>query len=212
MENTIVRPTQSAVDNIDWLEIFFYRYYWVSDGYPARATYDYQRCFGIQEVLANHCAIRLGNLVYEISTEGMTCIDYDEYAREVVSDRALTYLYSCDLSELPIESRLQARFILDNDVTNDRKLNCRDCLKYLGHWFYHCLRPDLQRFRLDFNVGGATIKRGSFHLPYTCATQAAYTLSRLFGLEITVDSHLPTTLVYICDYLDSVGVGSLMEL
>lgn len=200
----------SNVDKLETLEVYFFRYFLSpsKQGLLSRSIYDYHRCFGISDVIATHCSIRLGDFVYEISLEGTTCVPYGDDAIDMEN---LIAVYECDLSELPIETRHMVRFILDREVLDNRKLSWKDCLRYLWQWFGYCLRPNNLRFRSDFGIKPATIYKGKFHLPYTCATQVTYTLSRLFGLEITVDSHLPTTLVYVCEYLDSVGYGALVE-
>lgn len=208
--NSLTEVKQSKVDAIDTIEIYFYRYF-ISpskQGFLSRSIYDYHRCFGIDDVIATHCNLRLGDTVYEISLEGTTALPYDEVALD--EDNLIAY-YSCDLTQLPIETRHMARFILDREVLDNRKLNWRDCMRYLCSWLAYLMRPSNIRFKSDFGIKSATISKGKFHLPYTCATQAAYTLSRLFGVEISFDSHLPTTIVYICDYLESIGIGALME-
>lgn len=194
-----------ANDTIDVVRVFYYRY--PCFGWMAKATRDYQRCFGL-DATVNHVSLQLGSKVYEVSLEGTSCYDFSE---ELLLDKNLVGFYECDISDCPDETKRAARFTLDYDVLTNRKLATKDCLRYLRHWLTRDRRKQAWNFRPDFNLQPGTIANTSFNMPFTCATQVATTFARLFGLEPIADSHLPTAILWMNIAMADSGIGNVYE-
>jgi hypothetical protein len=70
---------------------------------------------------------------------------------------------------------------------------------------------------IDFSLKPGTIRLASealneiqFHLPFTCASQAAFTITKLFDLDPILDSHLPSSLFFSLICLASLGYGKMI--
>lgn len=198
--------TQTATESIDIVRIFYYSY--PSWGLLARATQDYQRAFGVQQVVANHVSVQLGAKVYEVSMEGTCCVNYNE---GMLENEHLMAFYECDIRYLDADVKRAARFALDYDVLTNRKLANWDCLRYLKQWLFSKHRSTPFECELDFNLRPGTLAKRKFNLPYTCASQASYVFARLFGLEPVLDSHLPTTLLWMNLAMADNSIGKLYE-
>lgn len=198
--------TQIATESIDIVRVFYFRYQGFS--LLAKAVRDYQRCFGVGQVLADHVCIQLGSKVYEVSMEGTTCVDYDE---SILENEQLFAFYECDIRHLPTEVKAAARFALDYDVLCNRKLLRWECLRYLKQWLFSSYKAPAFEYTLDFNLTPGTVSKRSFNMPYTCASQAAYVFSRLFGLEPVLDSPLPTTLLWMHLAMSDNDIGHLYQ-
>lgn len=199
MINTITQ------DSIDIFRAFYYRY--PRFGVLAKGIKDYHRCFGVHPLVSHHMSLQLGSKVYEVSMEGTVCFDYDE---SMLEDEHIIAFYECDIKSVPQELKIAARFTLDSDVVSNRKLKIGDCLRYLRQWQQSGKRSPFQ-YTLDFNLPPASVSKQKFNLPYTCASQASFVFNRLFGLEPILDSHLPTTLLWMNLAMADQGIGTLWE-
>lgn len=196
----------TANETIDVVRVFYYRY--PRFGFMAKATRDYQRCFGIEDVESNHVSLQLGSKVYEVSLEGTSCYNYSD---ELLLDRNLVGFYECDISECPDDVKRAARFTLDYDVLTNRKLATKDCLKYLKQWLLRDKRIQAWHCDPDYNLEPGTIANTRFNMPFTCATQVATTFARIFGLEPIADSHLPTAILWMTLAMADSGIGQFLQ-
>lgn len=201
-----MQSTTTATESIDIVRVFYYRY--PTWGLLARATRDYQRCFGVKQVLANHVSLQLGTKVYEVSLEGTSCVNFDE---SILSDVNMVAFYECDIKHIDNQVKAAARFALDYDVLCDRKLKRQECMRYLFQWLRSSYKAPAFEYQLDFNLSPGTVDKRKFHLPYTCASQVSYAFARLFGLEPILDSHLPTALLWMNLAMADNGIGYLYE-
>lgn len=187
------------------LRIFFFS--WVKRDFMACAVRKYHSLFDIDGDV-DHLCIQFGDKVYEVHVDGCDAFVANEVVPGFFTNESLLGYYELDLNDMDEEKLLIAKFALDQDVLMQRKLNWKGCLKYA--WDFFTL-PERTLVVLNYNLPEATIKRhrnvAGFHLPFTCATQAANLLFTLFSLQPIIDNHLPTTIAYVTIAMSESGLG-----
>ena len=154
-----------------------------------KAIADYQRSLGF-DTNVYHVLVQVGKFVYNVGLDGTVkqefpTEDYLTFARTLVC-------WELDLDEYGVDKSLRLATVntLDLYVNEDKKLDVKGCLSYLG------------KLLVGFEPG---------ELPYTCVTLANAVLMRLFDLETVEDSHTPASLLLCVLGLSNSGIGMLYD-
>lgn len=207
-EDTI---TVKPLDTIDTLVFYFFR--WSRLDWTARLSRCYQHSIYEQEIMFDHLAIGFGNHVYEVSLEGTT----EKFARNdfeqiAYSSPDLVAVYSIDLSDFDDERKRATEMMLNSDVEQKRSFDRWGVIRYFRHLRFSGMTP-LNSFRNHVLKPGTARKISryeyEFNLPYTCATQAANVIYRMFDIDAACDACLPTSIACCAEVLSTMGYGSL---
>jgi hypothetical protein len=138
-----------------------------------------------------------------------------EYDPELLlSDYAIGY-YEISLEGMAKDRLQSAAFMLDADVSSGRKLSLRQSMTYLYDYIRFGIGKWLEFFgseaTVDYNLPPGSFrpknKTKAYHLPFTCATQVANVMNKLFELEPAYDCHLPEAMYINLQQLALVGYG-----
>jgi hypothetical protein len=164
--------------------------------------------------------------VYEVSLEGCSKYEFNETILFHPLVKAVFIIEGVCETEEQQERLEAAKFMLDQDFLNNRKLDVKACVSYLIGFWCVCLQEQLKfkraKFKptellIDFSLKPGTMKLVSetqneikFHLPFTCASQAAFAITKLFDLDPILDSHLPSSLFFSLLWLARLGYGTMI--
>ena len=193
----------------DLLRVYFFS---SDNSLFSRSVNDYHRLFDV-DAFTTHCAIQLGNTVYEVSLQGTTAYSYTP---ELDEHPLLLSYYELELNEQSEDARYAAEFLLRSYVSENRKLDWCGCLKYAANFLliskadryvneYHSF--NVPKSSISLKRSRANTKMLVFNLPYTCASQVIYVLDKLFDMDILCTGHLPTSLYEVFISLTELGVG-----
>jgi len=181
----------------------------------------YSKCFG-HTAPTTHCALVLDNWCYEVSLAGCSKYEFEESLFFHPCVKAVFVIEGvCETTEQ--QERLEAaKFMLEQDFAINRKLDVKACLSYL-FWFWVVsfqqqlkLKFSPYNICLDFSLKPGTMKIDKeaneirFHLPFTCASQVAFVLTKLFNLDPILDSHLPSSLFFSLFCIARLGYGTMI--
>lgn len=202
-----------SVPTIDFLRIYFYR--WANPfSFLTLATRLYHTLFNVDSAI-DHVAIQLGRHFYEVTQEGTYSLVTINDGIDFVTNECVA-IYEIDLTGMEPDTIAATKFMLDQDVNENRALNIPRCFQYLENYLRLWADKAFALYNLNYNLGSGIIRRGKngsieFNLPFTCSTQAANVLNMLFALEPIVDNHLPTSIFYATLCLSDAGYGFMLE-
>lgn len=204
-EQTIQRTTAP-----DFLRVYFFA---PDNSFMSRAVSDYHKIFDYNDAFVSHCALQLGNQVYEVSLEGTTVYDYTE---ELDSHPRLLSYYELEIDDKSEDSRYAAEFLLRSYVQENRKLDWRGCLKYAANFLLLSKGDRMLAEYHNFNAPASSIqikkskantKMLVYNLPYTCATQVIYVLCYLLDVEPLCVGHLPMSVYEMLAQFHELEIG-----
>lgn len=187
----------------------------IDDRIIRKSVQDYSKVF-LYSGFITHCALVLGDTYYEVSMSGTFKEKFDEAM--MLWDNTVAY-YEISLEGMDEGSLEATRFMLDYDVNVNRKLNLYGCVTYLENY----VRMQIERWTnkhgvlpyVDYNIkpGTFAVVRADrcFNLPFTCATQVANVMNRLFEIEPSYDCLLPEAMFFNLEQLALAGFGEFFS-
>lgn len=194
------------------IRILFFSY----DDTMGKLVSAYSKLFK-SEGMITHCQIQIDNEIHEIAKEN--CLT-STYVGDVLQLKYIVGYYEFDLSQVTDDELAAAEFCVRQDISTQRKFKPMECLCYALNYIGWDFRRQLQteEFVLQTRDVDLTLKPGirkygqKFHYipPFTCATQAADLIERLYGLEVGCECHLPDMVFAFCCVLDANAIGQLV--